>query len=431
MGTFVQRVLRPEQPDWIIRSLLDVDFYKFTMGQFVHRFYAGQHVTFGLINRDKEIKLAHVVDENELRAQLDHVRALFLRQSEIAWLRGMDVYGENMFSNEYLEFLRTLQLSPYELSRVDDQYRLLFSGPWEQVTFWETIALAIISELYYRSLMKEMSKFELEVLYGRAKIRLWDKLQMLRQFPGIRFADFGQRRRHSFLWQDWVVQVCADEMGEQFTGTSNTLMAMRHNLMPIGTNAHELPMVATALAKTREEKRSAQYEVLKQWQQLYGDGLRICLPDTYGTVQFLKDAPSWIANDWRGMRQDSGDPIEGGRRIVRWYEDKGIDPKEKLLIPSDGLDVGTIIHLHRHFEDVIQIAFGWGTLLTNDFVNIHPRLDGRFRPFSLVCKITEAGGHPAVKLSDNIGKATGPAEEIERYIKIFGQTGRSSQAVVV
>lgn len=212
MADFVRRVLRPEQPDFIVRSLLDVDFYKFTMGLFIYRFYRGVNVKFSLINRHTKIPLALVVDEVELRKQLDHVRTLRLhragpgsRGSDIYYLRGMDVYGNNMFSEDYLKFLSELSLTPYTLERDGNQYKLSFEGPWEVVTFWETIALAIISELFYRKLMQSMSEVDLHVLYARATDKVYRKLQTLNHRLSIYMADFAQRRRHGFLWQDFVV----------------------------------------------------------------------------------------------------------------------------------------------------------------------------------------------------------------------------------
>ena len=444
MTDFVQRVLRPENPDWIIRSLLDVDFYKFTMWYFIFCKYRGVNVTFRLINRNTKIPLAKVIAEDELRRQLDHAQSLRFEDEKTNryYLRGMDVYGKNMFSEEYHDFLFRLKLTSYTLKRVGDQFELEFSGPWEVVTFWETIALAIISELYYRSLMRRMNESDLEALYAGATAKLSEKLRVIRQFPEIRFADFGQRRRHSFLWQQKAIGMAVSALGSQFTGTSNTWMAFHHNLTPIGTNAHELPMVATALAETPEEMKAAQYRVLSEWQTLFRPGLRIILPDTFGSPEFLLGASKDLATDWRGFRQDSGDPIVFGNRVIGWYRRHGVDPREKLVIFSDGLDVKMMIRISKYFNGEINVAFGWGTLFTNDFTDCHPRRDEvipefvmtwgeLFRPFSLVCKVVKANGYPCVKLSDNIEKATGMRETIKYYTEVFGHKGRVGREVVV
>jgi nicotinate phosphoribosyltransferase len=410
-----------------VRSLLDIDFYKFTMGQVIWQNYRDVEVTFKLIVRDKSIPVADIVSERELRDSLDFVRDLTLSRTDIYYLRGMDLYESYMFKEDYLNFLKTFKLPPYHLVKNGGDYELTFKGRWVEVTMWETIALAIISELYYRAVMRKMSKSEVELVYARAMDKISRKLEKLSKHQRIRFADFGQRRRHSFLWQEWVIGLASEMMGDRFTGTSNTWMAFHHDLPPIGTNAHEMPMVTVALAKD-EEKVAAQYEILRVWEKTYGQALRIFLPDTYGTKQFLENAPEYVAG-WKGFRQDSGDPISRGRMYMDWLDKWGIDPKSKLMIPSDGLDVESMINIDTELGDDINLSFGWGSLFTNDFRECHE--DSFLRPFSIVCKVVEANGFPCVKLSDNFEKATGPRSEIEKYQKIFNQSGRSSQKVLV
>jgi len=143
------------------------------------------------------------------------------------------------------------------------------------------------------------------------------------------------------------------------------------------------------------------------------------LPDAFGTAAFLRNAPDWVA-DWTGFRPDSAPPIEGGERIIEWWQAHGRDPRQKLLIFSDGLDVDTIIDTYKHFEGRVRMSFGWGTNLTNDFQGCAPTEMGGLDPISVVCKVVEANGRPAVKLSDNPRKATGIASEVERYKRYFG-----------
>src|SRR3712207_4658200 len=156
-----------------------------------------------------------------------------------------------------------------------------------------------------------MGKFELQVLYARAMTRVWEKIQQLKALPGLSISDFGTRRRHGFLWQDWCVQAMMEGLGRSFSGTSNCLIALRTEVEAIGTNAHELPMVYAALAEDDAALAEAPYCVLEDWQQDYEGNLRVMLPDTFGTTSFLKDAPDWVAS-WTGIRVDSKDPIEGG-----------------------------------------------------------------------------------------------------------------------
>jgi nicotinate phosphoribosyltransferase len=169
------------------------------------------------------------------------------------------------------------------------------------------------------------------------------------------------------------------------------------------------------------------------------------LPDTFGTTQFLENAPDWVAS-WTGQRADSKDPYAAGDEYIRWLEQHGRDPRQKLFIASDSLDVNDILGLHSYFsgemrndaspadfgrasdfldenkwkfQPRIRFSSGWGTLLTNDFRDCNPQGDDGFDPVNLVCKLNDADGHPAVKLSDNPVKALGAAAEVERYRRVF------------
>ncbi len=415
--------------DPIVRSLIDTDFYKLLMCQSVFRNNRDTEVTFSLINRSKDIKLAELIDEGELRQQLDHIRSLSLTRGESTWMRGNTFYGKRqMFRPDFMEWFENLHLPPYELEKKDGQYELTFKGKWPEVMLWEIPALAVLMELRGRAVLAQMKRFELEVLYARAMAKLWEKIERLQKIDGLKIADFGTRRRHSFLWQDWCVQAMLEGLGDSFSGTSNCLIAMRRDLEAVGTNAHELPMVYSALADSDEDLRRAPYRVLEDWQEEHDGNLLIILPDTYGTKGFLENAPDWLAN-WTGIRIDSGDPAEGAETAIAWWKSRGEDPRKKLVIFSDGLDEQKIEELHAQFAGRVRVSFGWGTLLTNDFRGLVP--NDALAPFSLVCKATSADGRPTVKLSDNPRKAMGPADEIERYKRVFGVGQQEALDVVV
>ncbi len=415
--------------DPIVRSLIDTDFYKLLMCQSVHRNHPDTQVTFQLINRATEVPLATLIDEEELREQLDHIRTLSLTRGESTWMRGNTFYGQRqMFRPEFMEWFEGLRLPPYHLTRVGDQYELTFEGAWPEVMLWEIPALAVLMELRSRAVLRDMARFELEVLYARAMTRLWEKAELLRGLPGLKLADFGTRRRHSFLWQDWAVQAMVERLGPAFVGTSNCLIAKNRDLEAIGTNAHELPMVTAALAEDDAALAHAPYDVLADWHEEHSGNLRIILPDTYGTKGFLDNAPDWLAG-WTGIRVDSGDPVEGAETAIRWWQERGEDPAEKMVIFSDGLDVEEIERLHGLFADRVRVSFGWGTLLTNDFRGLAP--DDALAPFSLVCKAVAAEGRPTVKLSDNPAKAMGPIDEVARYKRVFGVGDQVEREVVV
>ena len=415
--------------DPIVRSLIDTDFYKLLMCQSVFRNKPDTNVTFSLINRTKSIRLAELIDEGELREQLDHVRGLSLTRGESTWLRGNTFYGKRqMFRPDFMEWFENLRLPDYHLEKRDGQYELTFEGKWPEVMLWEIPALAILMELRGRAVLNEMGKFELQVLYARAMTKLWEKIETLRGVEGLRIADFGTRRRHSYIWQDWCVQAMREGLGNSFVGTSNCLIAMKRDIEAIGTNAHELPMVYSALAETDSDLAQAPYQVLSDWQEEHDGNLRIILPDTYGTQGFLDNAPDWLAG-WTGIRIDSGDPATGAETAIQWWKDRGEDPTKKLVIFSDGLDTDQIQKLYKQFAGRVKVSFGWGTNLTNDFRGLVP--DNGLNSFSLVCKAISANGKPTVKLSDNPNKAMGPVKEIDRYKQVFGVGDQTAIDVTV
>jgi nicotinate phosphoribosyltransferase len=444
--------------DPVTRSLLDTDFYKLLMLQFIWKHYPKTQASFSLFNRSSSVRLADMFTAEELTAQMEHARRLRFRRSELVWLAGNTFYGRRgIFEPAFLEWLeRDFRLSDYELSVVDGQFHLSFHGPWTDTTMWELYSLSILDELRTRSLLKRLSEFGLDILYARAKTKLWSKIERLRGVPDLSVADFGTRRRHSFLWQEYVVEAMAGNLGKSFTGTSNAFLAYKHDLEAIGTNAHEIPMVLAALAPDDHALKASQYRVLELWQKTYEGALRIMLPDTFGTTQFLADAPDWIA-DWTGQRVDSKDPYLAGDEYIEWLKMRGRDPRDKLVIASDALDIDEILGLHAYFggtlangtsaADVrsaldfrdrrkwipgrrIRFSAGWGTLLTNDFRGCDPEGGSGFDPISLICKVSDVEGRPAVKLSDNYSKALGPPSEIERYRRVFGTAGITNAPLV-
>ena len=418
--------------DPIVRSLLDTDFYKLLMLQFIWKNFPAVHVTSETTNRTTQVRLAEHIPAGALIEQMEHVRQLRFRKSELIWLAGNTFYGtRSIFEPDFLDWLENgFRLSDYEVLEQNGQLVLRFSGLWTEVTMWEIYGLALMSEMKTRAALGRLSELELDVLYARAKTKLWDKIEKLRRFPAVRISEFGTRRRHSFLWQEYVVQAMRAGLGESLSGTSNTFLAYKHDLEAMGTNAHELPMALAALSNSDGELHSSQYRVLELWQESYGGELLILLPDTFGTTQFLLGAPDWVA-DWTGQRCDSKDPFVAGDEYIAWLMSRGRDARRKRLIASDGLDVDEIIALHEYFNGRIRFSAGWGTLLTNDFRDCHPRGEHDLDPISLVCKLMTVEGRPAVKLSDNMHKATGPIDEVERYRRVFGTVAVEGAAVVV
>ncbi|MGQ9608730.1 MAG: nicotinate phosphoribosyltransferase [bacterium] len=399
---------------FIIESILDNDFYKFTMGNLIFKRYPNVNVTYTLTNRAENIHLSRFIKEDDLRRELDHVREIKINNTELHYLRGTNEYGDRMFEEDYLEFLKNLRLPEYNLERQGLDYKLEFSGRWSEAIYWETMALAIISELYSRGLMQSKSQFYQDCVYAKGKLKLAKKIKAIKGKDNITITDFGTRRRFNKQWHDYLIRVLKDELPGQFLGTSNTHLAMKYGILPMGTSAHELFMVMASISGDSDEDiRSSHNKVLQDWWDLYGWGLSIALTDTFGTDFFFRDMTYEQAKNWKGLRHDSGDPIEFGEKAIKFYEDKGIDPREKFLIFSDGLNAQTILKISEHFKDRIRVSFGWGTNLTNDL---------GFKALPIVIKVSSANGRPTVKLTDNLAKAMGSKEDIERYKRIFGYT---------
>lgn len=436
MTDFAQRVYDHSfHIDPIIRSLCDLDFYKLTTAQFAWEHYSNVGVSWRVTNRTKTFRLAEEIKIEDLRAQLDHARSLRFTETEIIILRGQSFYGKKgIFSEGFLNALRTFQLPEYSLGvGSDGQFDLTFSGPWWQSSLWEIFALSIINELRSRATMADMSRSTLDIVFARAKVKLYEKLELIAAGGVKNITDFGTRRRHSFLWQEHCVLTAKEVLGDAFTGTSNVHLAMKHGLEAKGSIPHEVTMTLAALANTDEELVQSQFDVLRKWQTMYHNNMLVFLPDTFGTTQFLANAPQWVAN-WTGARPDSKDPFIAGKELIDWWSNQGLTRDQvakKLVIFSDGLDHVSINDLWEYFNGRITVGFGWGTNFTNDFRNTVPNDPTALSPISLVCKVDSVDGRPAVKLSDNTSKATGEPSEVYRYINVFGDGGVSKREVSV
>jgi nicotinate phosphoribosyltransferase len=398
----------------IIHSLLDVDFYKDTMGQTIFHRHPRVPVTFAFKNRHKHVLLADCIDLGKLRENLQHLRSLRFTLPELDFLMGAFASGQPMFKPDYIEFLRRFQLPEFQFETRDGQLVLEFSGEWASVSRWETLALQVVAELYgeYQSR---------EGLWDEGSRRFEEKIKAIKNNPGITFSDFGTRRRFSRAWQEHLISRLTGN--PQFRGTSNSLLAMKYGLTPMGTNAHELPMVYSAIYRAEDERAGwlvSSLRVLEDWEAEYGLALSIFLPDTYGSDYFFsKVVPREMLARWKGSRHDSGPPKAYGDNRIRMYESCGIDPLSKLIVFADALTAPIIDELERHFRGRIQTTFGIGTNLTND---LGPE------PLSIVVKPMAANGLPVVKLSDNSEKATGDPSEIERMKRLVGYNVDFSEA---
>lgn len=384
----------------IINSLLDLDYYKLTMSQFAHKYYPDVIVKYSFINRSK-VKLLEFIHLPDLIEELDNVRNLKFTMDELNYLN-----NQNIFSKKYLNFLANLNLPPVYVFEEQGQLVVETEGKWSEAMFYETFILSIVNELYYRE-NKPLGYL------GNFQDNLVPKIDKIIKNP-FKFVEFGTRRRFSKEIQSTLVGILVNSLHDSkvLIGTSNVFLAKVYNLKPIGTMAHELSMVCAGLMDYNLDVLKGSHDkMLQQWSYMYGEGLLIALTDTFGTDFFFKDFTKEKAKIWRGLRQDSGDPIEFGKKAITFYKNHGINPKEKLIIFSDGLDINKIYQIEKVFKGKIKTAYGWGTNLTNDV---------GAEPISIVVKAIEANGRPLVKLSDNIAKSLGKPKTIEKYKKAFG-----------
>lgn len=410
----------------------DLDYYKLTMGRYIFEKHPDAEVTFTLRNRANNQPLSEYVPIDELQQRLDRIREQGFTPEEIAYYAGLTAQnGDARFTPEYLDHLATMQLPPVNIGIDPGTGDLAIdsTGKWTDVTFWETVVMSETNEIYYKNLM-ESHGLELQDLYDEGDRRLDAKITKLRQHPGIKFADFGTRRRFSANWHEHVLNRLVNELPDQLVGTSNPWFAYKYDIAPIGTMAHEVYMGSAGIADARgQNPLDGQRQVHDGWQDVYDGELSIALTDTYGSEFFFNDFTKEQAQQWNGLRHDSGDPFAFGDRAIAFYEQYGIDPTTKTIVFSDGLNVDKIIELYEYFDGRINMTFGWGTSLMNDL---------GLPANNMVMKATEIAipsengdtyvtdpehinngddyiRRKLVKLSDDAGKHTGPQEKVDEY----------------
>src|SRR5690348_15812069 len=122
--------------DPITRSLLDTDFYKLLMLQFIWKNFPDVSTKFTLLNRSTNVRLAEIIDLEDLRDQLNATAKLRFHKSELIWLAGNTFYGKRgIFDSSFLQWLENdFRLSEFDLSEQDGQISLTFRGRWTETT---------------------------------------------------------------------------------------------------------------------------------------------------------------------------------------------------------------------------------------------------------------------------------------------------------
>jgi nicotinate phosphoribosyltransferase len=375
----------------IIDSLLDTDLYKFSMMQVVLHQYPAAQVEYRFKCRNPGIDLVPYI--GEIRAELAALCQLRFTPDELDYLRTW-----RFIKSDFIDFLGLFQLNEkyVDISPASGgpgaeghgEIEIRICGPWLHTILFEVPLLAIVNEVYFRN---TSGGIEL----GEGRRRLHEKIALLRDTPGYagcRIADYGTRRRYSRVWHEEVVTTLRNELAGQLAGTSNVWLARKLNLTPLGTLAHEYLQAHQALGP---RLRDSQVAALEAWAKEYRGDLGIALSDVYGLNAFLRDFDMYFCKLFDGTRHDSGDPFEWGEKVLAHYIANRVDPRTKVLVFSDGLDIPRVMQLYAHFRDRCLLAFGVGTNLTND---VGPQ------PLNIVIKMIRCNGQPVAKLSDSPGK---------------------------
>ena len=381
----------------IVVSLLDTDLYKFNMDQVIFHKHTDLCGQYFFKCRNKGVVFTPEMAE-EINAQVDHLCSLRFRKAELDYLRSI-----RFIKNDYVEFLRlwhpirdyvSIDLSP------DGELSVVVDGPLFSAMQFEIYLLEIINEVYFRM------AFDYGELLRSAEERLDAKIKAMNDgIYTFKFAEFGCRRRLSREWEDTVVRRFITETGN-CVGTSNVYLAMKYNVTPIGTYAHEFVQMyqgidSIPLAYTN-------HYAMKDWYAEYDGDNGTALTDTVTTDLFLLDFNRSMVNNYTGVRHDSGDPYEWGEKIIAHYRKYGVDPKTKLLLFSDSLDFDRAQKLYDYFRDKAKVSFGIGTFVSNDTCA---------EPLNIVIKLQYVNGRPVAKISDTPGKAMCSDGDYLEYLK--------------
>jgi nicotinate phosphoribosyltransferase len=378
----------------IISSLLDQDFYKFSMCQAALHQFPTTSVEYEFKCRNE----SHFTEAmcKRINDAVDIWCELKLSTSELKYLSSI-----RFFKKDFIDFLKFYQPNREHIKiwLEDDELKVKIAGPWYLTILFEVPVLAIINEVYF-DMTYNLNKF-LDI-YGVPILA--EKIRKLEK-SGITFSDFGTRRRISKTWQNYVVGQLSDL--PNFSGTSNVYFAWLHNVKPIGTMAHEWIMAGAGQDDVPLVK--SQQRMFQAWVDEYRGDLGIALTDTYGVDAFIRDFDLYFAKLYDGVRHDSGSPLDWTEKMLAHYKSLGIDPATKTFVYSDGLTVAMAISLDITFKDSAKLVFGIGTHFTNDFPEV--------TPLNIVIKPVSFNGRPVAKISDSAGKTICKDEEYISYVK--------------
>ncbi len=370
-----------------VHSLLDTDFYKFTMLQ------AYLHQTPDMLSE----WTLHCRNDEDLTPYLDQVHAALEAIGRLTLTDDEAVRLQQLFPDfkpDFIDYLRHFRYDPslLKIGVQRGQLTLRAQGPLRQVSMLEIPVLATVSEIRNRIRYPEVTPQVVEQV-TLARIDALRQMATPEELAGFRFADFGTRRRFSLAAQRQVLVLLQKHLPQQLSGTSNPMLAAELGLPVVGTMAHEWLQTFQAISPLADSQRAA----LRHWLDEYPVKARIALTDIIGIDAFCRDLDVELAEQYSGFRQDSGDPVAWGEKLLARLAALGIDGRDKVLVFSDGLDLPRSLALYRHFRGRAQCSFGIGTSLMGDF--------GLNRPMNIVMKMVTLNQRPVAKISDSPGKS--------------------------
>lgn len=392
----------------IITHFTDDDLYKFTMCCAVINNFPRTQVRYRFIDRNNTIYPPGFAEA--LRGQIAMLENVTITDEEITFMKRRCPYIPSWFYS----FLKGFRYDSRWVKVEQDSAGHLnveFSGCWSDTILLEVKVLAIISELYYMMTGLD-SKLDYDAYY-RASQRKASRLIG----EGCMFSDFGTRRRASFLAQDTAVRAmkeCVAEGKGRLIGTSNVYLAMKYDLVPMGTMAHELVCAIAGMFGPQ----MANHLAMETWARTFRGALGTFLYDTYGWRIFSLNFSEDYANLFKGLRVDSGDNFRQLDLICDKYRSLNIDPATKQVVFSNGLDVDEAIAIQRYAAGKCLPSFGIGTHFTNDFPGVIPM---NIVIKLLEVKITESWPFyfKTCKLSEDHGKYTGDEDTVRRFMEIL------------
>ncbi len=394
----------------IITHFTDDDLYKFTMCCAVIDNFPRAQVKYTLTDRSDTVYppgFAHALEE-----QIKMLESVTITTEEIDFMKLRCRYIPAWFYT----YLKGYRFNHEWVSvRQDDRGHLYvdIEGCWSDTILLEVKILAIISELYY-IMTGENNRFDYQSYYDKS----YEKGRRLLE-AGCVFSDFGTRRRASFEAEDTVVRAMkacchSQDWPGRFVGTSNVYLAMKHDLLPVGTMAHEFVCAIGGMYGPQ----MANHIAMNSWRNTFRGALGTYLYDSFGWDIFSLNFSEDFANLFKGLRIDSGDNYGQLMQIVEKYRSLGIDSRTKQIVFSNALDTDSAIAIQRYAKDYCQPSFGIGTHFTNDFDGIKPM---NIVIKLIAVKITESWPfyNDTCKISEDEGKHTGDPEVVSRFMKIL------------